>query len=75
MTLTISREQLERARQALKEQRIELLGDAGGFTAKGCSIDYCYEEASGVLTVNVISWPFLVSKEHVETKVREWFNA
>jgi hypothetical protein len=84
MTLSLTREQFERARLKLADQGIIVKGDEGeishdtpfgtirlafSFDGQGDAAD-----AAGRLVVTVEHKPFMVAESLVESKVTEWFQ-
>lgn len=69
--LRVSRSKLEEARARLRDKGIDLRGDRGEVSANGCTVRYEYE--GDALRLEVLRKPFLVSTDHVESKIREWF--
>ena len=72
MQFTLTREQLEAKRVALKEEEgLELTGDHGVIRQMGVTVEYGFEEP--VLTVTIIEAPpFLHSL--AESRIHEWFG-
>jgi hypothetical protein len=72
MTIPISRELLEQARVKLKESGVDLTGDSGTFTKRGCTIKYAYDGTN--LEIEVLVKPIIFTTEKIEKTVQEWVD-
>jgi hypothetical protein len=74
LTFTLTRAQLETKRmQLLNQANILLDGDSGQFTAENCTVRFGYVEP--MLTIVVVSKPWIYPESAVAGKITSWFQS
>jgi hypothetical protein len=74
LTFTLTRAQLETKRlQLMNQANILLDGDRGQLTAENCTIQFEYVEP--MLTIVVLSKPWIYPESAVAGKITGWFQS